>query len=97
MTETPPRLRSFAPPTRDKMIIWSTVVAGCGIMALLGRHAAIYRFGTDEFTGNIPFAVFFILLISLYISVQPVFEAIFKKLFSLSTSAVVVPEMPNGE
>ena len=23
----PPRLRSFAPPTRDKMIIWSAVVA----------------------------------------------------------------------
>lgn len=58
MTDTPPRLRSFAPPTRDKMIIWSAVVAGCGIMALLGRHAAIYRFSTDEFTGNILFARF---------------------------------------
>ena len=66
MTETPPRLRSFAPPTRDKMIIWSAVVAGCGIMALLGRYAAIYRFDTDEFTGNILFAVFFSLA---YISV----------------------------
>ena len=93
----PPRLRSFAPPTRDKMIIWSAVVAGCGIMALLGRHAAIYSFGTDEFTGNILFAVFFILLIGLYISVQPVFEAIFKRLFPMSASTVVVAEMPNGE
>ena len=37
MTDTPPRLRSFAPPTRDKMIIWSAV-AGYGIMALLGRQ-----------------------------------------------------------
>ena len=90
-------MRSFAPPTRDKMIIWSAVVAGCGIMALLGRHAAIYRFGTDEFTGNILFAVFFILLIGLYVSIQPVFEAIFKRLFPQSASAVVVAEMPNGE
>ena len=97
MTETPPRLRSFAPPTRDKMIIWSAVVAGCGIMALLGRHAAIYRFGTDEFTGNILFAVFFILLVGLYFSIQPVFEAIFKRLFSQRTSAIMVAETPNGE
>ena len=97
MTETPPRLRSFAPPTRDKMIIWSAVVAGCGIMALLGRHAAIYRFGTDEFTGNILFAVFFILLISLYVSIQPVFEAIFKRLFPQRTPAIMVAEMPNGQ
>ena len=36
-----PRLRNTVPPTRDKMIIWSAVVAGCGIMALLGRSAAI--------------------------------------------------------
>ena len=64
---------------------------------LLGRHAAIYRFGTDEFTGNILFAVFFILLIGLYISVQPVFEAIFKRLFPQSASAVVIAEMPNGQ
>ena len=97
MTETPPRLRSFAPPTRDKMIIWSAVVAGCGIMALLGRHAAIYRFGTDEFTGNILFAVFFILLIGLYVSVQPVFEAFFKRLFPQRTPAIMVAEMPYGE
>lgn len=97
MTDTPPRLRSFAPPTRDKMIIWSAVVAGCGIIALLGRHAAIYRFGTDEFTGNILFAVFFILLVGLYFSLQPVFEAIFKRLFSQRTSAIMAAETPNGE
>ena len=90
-------MRSFTPPTRDKMIIWSAVVAGCGIMALLGRHAAIYRFGTDEFTGNILFAVFFILLIGLYVSIQPVFEAIFKRLFPQRTPAIMVAEMPNGE
>lgn len=97
MTDTPPRLRSFAPPTRDKMIIWSAVVAGCGIMALLGRHAAINRFGTDEFTGNILFAVFFILLVGLYFGIQPVFETIFKRLFSQRTPALMVAEMPNGE
>lgn len=45
-----------------KMIIWSAVVAGCGIMALLGRHAAIHRFGTDHFTGNVLFTVFFSLV-----------------------------------
>ena len=90
MTEMPPRLRSFAPPTRDKMIIWSAVVAGCGIMALLGRHAAIYRFGTDEFTDNILFAVFFILFIGLYISIQPVFEAILKRLFPQRSPAIMV-------
>lgn len=42
------------------------MIAGCGIMALLGRHAAITRFGTDEFTGNVLFAVFFVLSIGLY-------------------------------
>lgn len=65
-------------------------------MALLGRHAAINRFGTDDFTGNILFAVFFILLIGLYVSLQPVFETIFKRLFSQRTSALMVAEMLNG-
>ena len=92
----PPRLRSFAPPTRDKMIIWSAVVAGCSIMALLGRHATIYHFGTDVFTGNILFAVFFILLVGLYFSLQPVFEAIFKRSFPQRIPAIMVAEMPNG-
>ncbi|MDE6648914.1 MAG: hypothetical protein K2K45_03185 [Muribaculaceae bacterium] len=79
------------------MIIWSAVVAGCGIIALLGRHAAIYRFGTDEFTGNILFDVFFILLVGLYFSLQPVFEVIFKRLFTQRTSSVMVAETPSGE
>lgn len=47
MKETPQRLRSLAPPTRDKIFIWSAVVAGCGIIALLGRHAAIHRLGAQ--------------------------------------------------
>ena len=34
MKDTPQRLRSFAPPTRDKIFIWSAVIAGCGIIAL---------------------------------------------------------------
>ena len=43
MRNTPQRTRSYASPTRDKIFIWSAVVAGCSIMALLGRHAAIHR------------------------------------------------------
>ena len=66
MKDTPQRLRSFAPPTRDKIFIWSAVIAGCGIMALLGRHADISRFGTYEFTGNVLVAVSLVLTIGLY-------------------------------
>lgn len=83
MKGTPQRLRSFAPPTRDKIFIWSAVIAGCGIMALLGRHAAIHRFGTDHFTGNVLFAVFFVLSIGLYCGFQSVIESLFDKLFSV--------------
>lgn len=83
MKETPQRLRSFAPPTRDKIFIWSAVIAGCGIMALLGRHAAITRFVTDEFTGNVLFAVFLILTIGLYFGFQSVIESLFDRLFSV--------------
>lgn len=83
MKETPQRLRSFAPPTRDKIFIWSAVIAGCGIMALLGRHAAITRFGTDEFTGNVLFAVFLILTIGLYFGFQSVIESLFDRLSSV--------------
>ena len=83
MKETPQRLRSLAPPTRDKIFIWSAVIAGCGIMALLGRHAAITRFGTDEFTGNVLFAVFLILTIGLYFGFQSVIESLFDRLFSV--------------
>ena len=83
MKETPQRLRSFAPPTRDKIFIWSAVIAGCGIMALLGRHAAITRFGTDEFTGNVLFAVFLVLTIGLYFGFQSVIESLFDRLLSV--------------
>lgn len=83
MKETPQRLRSFAPPTRDKIFIWSAVIAGCGIMALLGRHAAITRFGTDEFTGNVLFAVFLVLTIGLYFGFQSAIESLFDRLSSL--------------
>lgn len=36
MRNTPQRTRNYASPTRDKIFIWSAVVAGCGIMAYLG-------------------------------------------------------------
>lgn len=99
MNETPQRLRSFAPPTRDKIIIWSAVIAGCGIMALLGRHAAIHRFGTDEFTGNVLFAVFFSLSIGLYLGFQSVIEDVFNRLsnFSRRREALTVAETTTGE
>ena len=76
-------MRSFAPPTRDKIFIWSAVIAGCGIMALLVRHAAITRFGTYEFTGNVLFAVFFVITIGLYFGFQSVIESLFERLFSV--------------
>lgn len=99
MKETPQRLRSFAPPTRDKIIIWSAVIAGCGIMALLGRTAAIHRFGADEFTGNIMFAVFFVLSIGLYCGFQSVIDDWFSKLpFSFQRKpAILVSETIGGE
>lgn len=52
-------------------------------MALLGRHAAITRFGTDEFTGNVLFAVFLVLSIGLYCGYQSVIEDVFNRLQSL--------------
>ena len=83
MKDTPQRLRSFAPPTRDRIFIWCAVIAGCGIMALLGRRAALTRFGTDEFTGNVLFAVFFVLTIGLYFGFRSVIESLFDRLFSV--------------
>ena len=99
MKETPQRLRSYAPPTRDKIFIWSAVIAGCGIMALLGRHAAITRFGTDEFTGNVLFAVFLVLSIGLYCGFQSVIEDVFNRLQSLSRrrEVITIAETPIGE
>lgn len=99
MTETPQHLRSYAPPTRDKIFIWSAVIAGCGIMALLGRHAAITRFGTDEFTGNVLFAVFFVLSIGLYCGFQSVIEDVFNRLQSLfrRREVMAIAETTTGE
>lgn len=99
MKETPQRLRSLAPPTRDKIFIWSAVIAGCGIMALLGRHAAITRFGTDEFTGNVLFAVFFVLTIGLYFGFQSVIEEVFNRLSTLfrRQEIMAIAETANGE
>lgn len=99
MKETPQRLRSFAPPTRDKVFIWSAVIAECGIMALLGRHAAITRFGTDEFTGNVLFAVFLVLTIGLYYGFQSAIEDMFKRLQSLfrRREVLAIAETTTGE
>ncbi len=99
MKKTPQRLRSFAPPTQDKIFIWSAVIAGCGILALLGRHAAITRFGTDEFTGNVLFAVFLVLTIGLYFGFQSVIEEVFKRLQSLfrRREVMTIAETANGE
>lgn len=83
MKETPQRLSSLAPPTRDKIFIWNAVIAGCGIMALLGRHTAITRFGTDEFSGNILFVVFLVLSIGLYFGFQSAIESLFDRLSSV--------------
>ena len=99
MRNTPQRTRSYASPTRDKIFIWSAVVAGCGIMALLGRHAAIHRFGTDQFTGNVLFAVFFVLSIGLYCGFQSVIEDVFNRLsaFFRCREVMAIAETPTGE
>lgn len=99
MRNTPQRTRSYTPPTRDKIFIWSAVVAGCGIMALLGRHAAIHRFGTDQFTGNVLFAVFFVLSIGLYCGFQSVIEDVFNRLSTLfrRQEVMAIAETPAGE
>ena len=87
------------PLPRDKIFIWSAVVAGCGIMALLGRHAAIHRFDTDQFTGNILFAVFFVLLVGLYCGFQSVIEDVFNRLSTLfrRREVMAIAETPTGE
>ena len=75
------------------------MIAGCGILALLGRHAAITRFGTDEFTGNVLFAVFLVLTIGLYFGFQSVIEDVFKRLQSLfrRREVMTIAETANGE
>lgn len=68
-------------------------------MALLGRHAAITRFGTDEFTGNVLFAVFLVLSIGLYCGFQSVIEDVFNRLQSLfrRREVMAIAETANGE
>ena len=97
MKETSQRLRSYAPPTRDKIFIWSAVVAGCGIMALLGRHAAITRFGTDEFTGNVLLAVFFGLTIGLYCGFQSAIESLFDRIFRRKERVAIMSTLAGEE
>ena len=97
MKETPQRLRSLAPPTRDKIFIWSAVIAGCGIMALLGRHAAITRFGTDEFTGNVLFAVFLVLTIGLYCGFQSAIESLFDRIFRRKERVAIMSTLAGEE
>ncbi len=99
MKNTPQRMRSFAPPTRDKIFIWSAVISGCCIMALLGRHAAIHRFGTDQFTGNVLFAVFFVFSIGLYCGFQSAIEDVFNRLSTLfrHREVMAIAETPTGE
>lgn len=79
MKTSPQRLRSIAPPTRDKIFIWSAVIAASGVMALLVRQAAITRFGTDAFTGNVLFIVFLILLFGFYMGFQSVVDDLFTR------------------
>lgn len=68
-------------------------------MALLGRHAAITRFGTDEFTGNVLFAVFLVLTIGLYFGFQSIIEEVFKRLQSLfrRREVLAIAETTTGE
>ena len=99
MRNTPQCTRSYDSPTRDKIYIWSAVVAGCGIMALLGRHAAIHRFGSDQFTGNVLFAILFVLTIGLFCGLQSVIEDVFNRISALfrCREVMAIAETPTGE
>lgn len=79
-------------PRRDTIILWSAVIAEIGLLALLVRHAAIYRFGSDTFTGNVLFGVIFILLVGLYLGFQSVIEYFFRAIsnFFSKKGAVVI-------
>lgn len=68
-------------------------------MALLGLHAAIHRFGTDQFTGNVLFAVFFVLSIGLYCGFQSAIEEVFNRLSTLfrRRKIMAIAETANGE
>lgn len=84
-------------PSRDTIILWSAVIAGIGLLALLVRHAAIYRFGTDAFTGNVLFGVIFILLVSLYLGFQSVIDSLFNRFSSRNRQIVAIAKIPSGE
>ena len=68
-------------------------------MALLGRHAVIHRFGIDQFTGNVLFAVFFVLSIGLYCGFQSVIEDVFNRLSTLfrRREVMAIVETTTGE
>lgn len=68
-------------------------------MALLGRHAAITRFGTDEFTGNVLFAVLLVLTIGLYFGFRSVIEEVFNRIQSLfrRREVMTIAETNTGE
>ena len=86
-------------PSRDSIILWSAVIAGIGLLALLVRNSAIYRFDTDTFTGNVLFSVIFILLVGLYLGFQSVFEDFSRAVsnFFRRKEAVVIAETTSGE
>lgn len=68
-------------------------------MALLGTHAVITRFGSDEFTGKVLFAVFLVLTIGLYCGFQSVIEDVFNRLQSLfrGREVMAIAETLTGE
>lgn len=86
-------------PSRDTIILWSAVIAGIGLLALLVRHAAIYRFGTDTFTGNVLFGVILILLVGLYLGFQSVVEDFSRAIsnFIRRNDAFVIAETISGK
>ncbi len=83
------------PPSRDKLIIWCAVGAGCAVMALLMRTAAINKFGCDEFTGNVLFAVVLLLAVGLYLIFQSAIESLFTR--PRRKPQVAIAETPTGE
>lgn len=86
-------------PSRDTIILWSAVIAGIGLIALLVRYAAIYKFGTDTFIGNVLFGVIFILLVDLYLGFQSVLEDFSRanSNFLRRKETVVIAETTSGE
>lgn len=83
------------PPSRDKLNIWCAVGAGCAMMALLMRAAAINKFGCDEFTGNVLFVVVLLLAVGLYLMFQSAIESLFTR--SSRKSSVAIAETSTGE